>query len=270
MADQGSFGDSVSLAASFEERSKEQLIDTVAMACRVLGKSNMTKEPSGHVSCRSSDSGFVVRGRGRDEVGLSFTSSEQIVECDFSGNSQSALGLAAPIEVFIHSSIYRARSDVRSVVHVHPANLVALTICDIPLEPIYGAYDPTSARLAAKGIPTFRSSCLIGTDELGDELAEVLDDASAVLLRGHGLVTVGNTVEEATVNAVRVSQLADMTFKVKLLGGGSTISDGEISELLSPAVRSGDSRSYQSVWRYLCNSSGETLPRFPSKVITSE
>ena len=48
------------------------------------------------------------------------------------------------------------------------------TICDVPLRPIYGAYDPSSLKLVLEGIPTYGRSITISDEALGRDLAGVM------------------------------------------------------------------------------------------------
>src|SRR5215469_291347 len=149
----------------------------VAEACRVLARLDLTKAATGHVSARVPGSDRVlIRARGPGELGVRYTTEEQIVEVDLDGKivGSAAAGLSAPIEVFIHTAVYKARPEVNSVVHVHPAMVVLFTICDKPLLPIFGAYDPSALQLALEGIPTFDRSILVSTPELGDALMRAM------------------------------------------------------------------------------------------------
>ena len=126
--------------------------------------------------------------------------------------------LDPPQEVYIHSWLYRSRDDVQSVIHIHPATVVLFTICRKPLLPIYGAYDPTSIRLLMQGIPEYERSITVSNDELGQEFAGVMGDKPACLMRSHGITTAGATVEEATITAIKLNELAEMNYRAALLG----------------------------------------------------
>ena len=53
-----------------------KLRELVAQSCRILGKLNLTKEPSGHVSARvPGENAVLIKARGPEESGLRFVSS---------------------------------------------------------------------------------------------------------------------------------------------------------------------------------------------------
>ena len=101
-----------------------QLRELVARSCRVLGKLNLTKEPSGHVSARiPGEDGVLIKARGPEESGLRFVTARDIITVDIAGKKVAGDdGLETPQEVFIHTWLYKTRPDVQCVVHVHPAN----------------------------------------------------------------------------------------------------------------------------------------------------
>lgn len=238
----------------------EELRARVALASRVLGKLDLTKATSGHVSARvpGTDT-FLVRARGPGETGVRFTRPEDVILVDREGRKLSGSDhLDPPQEVHIHGWLYRTRADVHSVIHVHPATVVLFTICRKPLLPIYGAYDPTSIRLLMQGIPTYERSVTVSDHELGREFAGVMGDKPACLMRGHGLTTAGASVEEATVTAIKVNELAEMNYRAALLGAPHVIPDHEIAVITRGKRKRGN--AVESSWRYYCALVGEGDP----------
>jgi ribulose-5-phosphate 4-epimerase/fuculose-1-phosphate aldolase len=228
----------------------------VAEACRVLARLDLTKAATGHVSARIPGSERVlIRARGPGELGVRYTSDKQVVEVDLDGQLIGAHepGLAAPNEVFIHTALYKARPDVNSVVHIHPATVVLFTICDKPLLPIFGAYDPSALQLALEGIPTFDRSILVSTPELGNELARTIGTHKTCMMRGHGITTAGGTVEEAALYAIQLNELATMNYQARLLGDPRPISDEDQAAFRNTARSSGGPKSrVAAAWRYYC------------------
>ena len=185
------------------------LAERVARACRVLARLDLTKAATGHVSARVPGAErILIRARGPAELGVRYTGIEQIVECDFDGKivGSSGTGLAAPLEVFIHTEVYKARPEVFSVIHMHPPTPMLFTICRKPLLPLYGAYDPSSARLAIDGIPLFDRSILINNAALGAQLAKTMGGSKTCMMRGHGITTAGPSVEQAALYAIRTER----------------------------------------------------------------
>ena len=232
-----------------------QLRDLLACACRILGKLNMTKEPSGHVSARVQGSdAILIKARGPGESGLRFVTARDFIVVDPQGKKvDGPQDLDPPHEIFIHTWIYRTRPEVRSVVHVHPATVVLFTICDLPLLPLFGAYDPSALRLLMEGVPTYPRSVIVSNDMLGREFTEVMGKQRACLMRGHGITTVGQTIQEATLTAIKLNELAEINYRARLLGNPRPIAKEEI-ETFTPQHESQKSSAHsESAWRYYCN-----------------
>jgi ribulose-5-phosphate 4-epimerase/fuculose-1-phosphate aldolase len=238
----------------------EMLRERVAQACRIMGELELAKAATGHASARLPGTDRIfIRARGPGELGVRFTTKDQIVEVDLNGRlvEQNANGLEAPKEVFIHTEVYRARPDVFGVVHGHPLSVVLFTICNKPLQPLYGAYDPPSAKLAIQGVPLYPRSFLCDTPERGEDLVATLGTSSCCMMRGHGITTCGPNVEEATLTAIHLNDLADINYKAALLGGEQPIPETEQrwiteSETFAPSTIPGAEPKGRAavLWRY--------------------
>ncbi len=232
----------------------EQMRELVARSCRILGKLNLTKEPSGHVSARiPGEDKLLIKARGPEESGLRFVSAADIITVDFAGKKiAGADGLESPQEVFIHSWLYRTRPDVQCVVHVHPSTVVLFTICNKPLLPIYGAYDPSGLRLLVEGLSTYGRSITVSNEKLGEEFARAMADKQACLMRGHGITTAGESVQEATLTAIKLNELATMNYRASLLGHPEAIAPEDIDAIVHSSRGRVRSRHTASAWRYYC------------------
>ena len=242
--------------------------EMVARACRMIGNLGLTKAATGHIS-RRTEGGFLVRARGRDEVGVRYTSADEVIAVDGDGNKLDGPdGLTPPQEVYIHSWLYRTRPEVNSVVHVHPATVVLFTITEKKLLPLFGAYDPTGLRITVEGPSLYDRAILIKNDALGKEFAAAMGRARICLMRGHGITTVGPTVEEATLAAIKINEVAEMNYRAYLLGDPKPISDEDIRTFIpgyglerrNEAASSGLPPlmgNVRSSWRYYATLAGE-------------
>lgn len=232
------------------------LRDRVAKACRVLGKVELTKSTFGHISVRvPGTDALLIRARGPGESGIRYTAADDVIGVDFDGNKIDGRDdLDVPKEIFIHTWVYRTRPDVQSVLHAHPSTVMMFTICNKPLLPLFGAYDPGCLRLLTEGLSTYPRSVLICTDELGKDLASTMQDRScrACLMRGHGITTCGASIEEATLTAIRLNDLADINYRAHLLGDPQPISEEDVRSF-DDVKDTGPAAS----WRYYCRLVGE-------------
>src|SRR3954463_8875182 len=196
-----------------------------AKACRILGKLDLTKAATGHVSQRGADGRILIRARGPDELGVRYTTANEVIAVGLDGKKLDGPdGLVPPQEVFIHTAVYRARPEVNAVIHIHPPKVVIFTITNIPLRPIFGAYDPSGLNLVLDGIPTYGRSITITDDQLGKDFMAAMGDKRVCLMKGHGITTAGATVEEATVTAIKVNELAEMHYLSYTIGEPESIS----------------------------------------------
>jgi ribulose-5-phosphate 4-epimerase/fuculose-1-phosphate aldolase len=142
-----------------------------------------------------------------------------------------------PRETMIHAAIYEARADVQSVVHTHQPLATAFSIAGVPLQPIYNQAAPF-----APETPIFHSPRLIYTLQDGAEVVRTLGDRKALLLQGHGIVTVGEGVEESTSNAVYLERTAYMQWVASSVGKPVVMPQGDIDFMKENMV----ARSYQA------------------------
>jgi ribulose-5-phosphate 4-epimerase/fuculose-1-phosphate aldolase len=232
-----------------------KLRELVAKSCRMLGKLNLTKEPSGHVSARvPGEDRVLIKARGPEESGLRFVSARDIITVDFNGKKVAGDdGLETPQEVFIHTWLYRTRPDVQCVVHVHPLTVVLFTICNKPIQPLYGAYDPSGLRLLVEGLATYPRSITVSNEKLGEEFARAMGDKQACLMRGHGITSAGPNVPDATLTAIKLNDAAVINYQASLLGTPESIPQEDIDFLVGRS-RGGINQSVHagSNWRYYC------------------
>jgi ribulose-5-phosphate 4-epimerase/fuculose-1-phosphate aldolase len=231
-----------------------KLRELVAQSCRILGKLNLTKEPSGHVSARvPGENAVLVKARGPEESGLRFVSRRDIITVDFDGKKLAGDdGLESPQEVFIHTWLYKTRPDVQCVVHVHPLTVVLFTICNKPLMPLFGAYDPSGLLLAMEGLANYPRSITVSNDRLGEEFSRAMGQKRACLMRGHGITSAGPDVEEATLTAIKLNELAEVNYRASLLGTPESIPQDDIDTIIGSARASKQSVHTKSGWRYYC------------------
>lgn len=120
---------------------------------------------------------------------------------------------APPRETMIHAAIYDARPDVNSVTHTHQPLATAFSVAGVPLLPIYNQAAPF-----APETPIFHSPRLIYTVQDGVEICRTLGDRMAMLLQGHGIVVVGDSLEYATVQAIYLERTAHMQWVASSVG----------------------------------------------------
>ena len=69
-----------------------------------------------------------------------------------------------------------------------------------------------------RGVPIYPKPIYILDDAEGADLARTLDQAVAVMIKGHGIVTVGKTIDEACMCALRMERAAKIMAMAQLFG----------------------------------------------------
>lgn len=236
----------------------KELKKKVAFSCRILGSRGVTKGAFGHVSARIPGTDHVlIKSKGPDEAALEFATEKDIITIDLSGKIVEAReGLECPHETAMHLAVFRARSEVMSVIHTHPDWVVVLTACEKPLVPIFAAYNPPALGLYLEGIPLYPRAVTIVDDELGEDFMKVMGDKRACLLLGHGMTTAGKSVEESTQVSLNVFELARMNYLAYAIGNPQAVPQRDIDEYQQRWQRGTRRRqgpptsSEPSFWRY--------------------
>jgi len=107
-------------------------------------------------------------------------------------------------EVYIHSEIFKARADVNCVIHTHPTYSVAFSATGRPLR-CYS--QPAALFYEALGVYTDTIN-LIRTHAMGAGVAKALGTHRAVMLKNHGVVITGPSIEEAVVGIIMLENAA--------------------------------------------------------------
>ncbi|CAN5529313.1 aldolase [soil metagenome] len=223
------------------------LRETVATACRVLAHQGLAADVLGHVSVRLDAGRILLRCRGTEDRGLLFTDVQDIRLVGVDDAADPGDGYSVPNESHIHTELYRARPEVRAVVHAHPRDLMVCDLAGVALREVFGAYNIPASRLARRGVPVYPRPVLVRTPQLGREVAAAIGDADVGILRGHGLVTMGESVQQATLRALDLAELSRIATEVAMLGGHPPqLSDQDRAEL--PDL--GSSFNDLSRWRH--------------------
>lgn len=218
----------------------------IADGCRILACEGLVAATLGHISARAGD-GMLLRTRGPDDRGLQFATADDIKLVPLDAVAGRVGSHRIPVEAPLHGETLRRHPAVGAVVHAHPPAVVACTIAGLPLLPIIGAYDIPAARMAHDGIPVFNRSVLIRNADVAAQMLDVMGEAPACLLAGHGLVVTGSSVAQAVTRAISINDLAKLTLMVAATGEPlKAIPEEDFAELpdLGPALND------DSAWRH--------------------
>jgi len=153
-----------------------------------------------------------------------------IMEWDLESTPVDPRGRTGFIERFIHGEIYKARPDVKAVVHNHSPSVIPFGVTPVPLRPLYHV-----SSFLGGGVPVFdirvaagqATDMLVSTPALGRALAQTLGARPVALMRGHGAVVVGPSVQMAVFRSVYTEMNAKLQTQAMALGGPVTYLDDE-------------------------------------------
>jgi ribulose-5-phosphate 4-epimerase/fuculose-1-phosphate aldolase len=197
----------------------------------------------GHLSAYVPDEGLVLVTANAAAVRGRMTPAD-IVTLTLDGE-QVAGAHDAPIEWIIHTAIHRARPEALSVIHTHPVYSTSLTIAEQPIRAVY----QHGAILGEQPVPVYDDPAIITTPEAAATMVAALGDAPVVELRGHGTVTVGQSIEEAWATAVFLEDNSRKQLYATLAGSPRFMTADEIRR----ASRSVSDQSLQGLWEYYCH-----------------
>ena len=203
------------------------LVEDLVVANRILFHQGVL-DGFGHVSVRDEadpDHFWLARS-----MAAGLVEASDIMAFDRDGAPIEAAGRAVFLERFIHSEIYRARPDVRAVIHSHSPNLVPFGVTPVELKPLYHM-----TGFLGDGVPVFeirkvagRDTNLLITDgRLGRALAKTLGAKPASLMRGHGSVVVGQSLQQAVYRAIYMELNARLQSEAMRLGRVNYLTPGE-------------------------------------------
>lgn len=188
-------------------------------AARVLDRAGFLPASDGNLSARRSD-GQVLITRSQIEKGA-------LTENDFVALAlDHARAPGASSEWPMHRALYRARSDVNCILHVHAPCLTAFACAH--RVPSVSLLAESSACVGPIVLVEYRPP---GSQELADALLSADPNAGVYLLANHGVVAVGASVREALHRVERAEFLAHVECLTASLGGGVPLSAENIREL---------------------------------------
>lgn len=188
-----------------------------------LPRSGLVTWTSGNISARDPETNLVViKPSGllyedlRPENMIVVDLQGQIVEGDLKPSSDTAS----------HLYIYRHRPDVNGVVHTHSRYATAFAANNMPI-PVYltAIADEFGGPIPCGGF------ALIGSEAIGKAVLEAIGSSPAVLLKNHGVFTVGPDVQAAVKAAVMVEDVAATVWLALQLGQPDEIPPEEVAKL---------------------------------------
>ncbi len=188
-----------------------------------LPKNNLVAWTSGNISARDQDTGLVaIKPSG---VRYEDLTPEKMVIVDLDGNVVET-ELQPSSDTATHLYIYRHRPDAGGIVHTHSTFATAFAAVGRPILPNLTAICDEFGGPIPVG-----EFALIGGEEIGREIIRAIGDSKAILMKNHGVFTIGKTAAEALKSAVMVEDAARTMYYAFQLGDPVEIGPQDVAKL---------------------------------------
>ena len=200
------------------------LMQDLVIAYRLLAEHGII-DAYGHISvrCPVNPNRFWMARSSPPELVIE----SDMMEFDMESQPIDAQGRHPVNERFIHGEVYKVRPEVMAVVHNHSPSVIPFCCTNTALRPIFHM-----SAFIGLGVPNWEirealpgSDMLVRDTYLGASLAKKLGGHPAALMRGHGAVVVGESLQIAVGRSVYLEQNARMQYQAEMLAGPS----GEIT-----------------------------------------
>ncbi|MEY3889308.1 MAG: hypothetical protein RI931_430 [Actinomycetota bacterium] len=179
----------------------------------------------GNISQRVED-GFLIKPSG---VTYGQLTPESMVLCDLDGNVTE--GIHAPSsDTAAHAFVYRNMPEVGGVVHTHSNYAGAFCAVEQPIPCVL-----TQIADEFGGDIPLGPFAIIGDESIGEGIVETLTGhrSKAVLMRQHGVFSIGKNAKDALKAAVMCEDAAKSVWLAKQLGDPKRIPQDKIDALFS-------------------------------------
>ena len=204
--------------ASRKLAASRELVENLVAGSRILAMHDVL-DAYGHISARSDrrpDHFIMSRSRAPALV----TAADLM---ELGPDSEPATGDKRKgfIERYIHGEIYRTRPDVMAVVHSHSPSVIPFGVTRTKLRPIYHM-----GSFLWSGAPVFDirkvrqdNDLLVRDRPLGSALAETLGECTCVLMRGHGMTVVAESIPAVVFRSIYTEMNARLQMQAMQLEG---------------------------------------------------
>ena len=227
----------------------DDLLDNLVAANHILYNEHVV-DALGHISVRDPKNParfYLARAVAPGQV-----TRKDIIHYELDGTAIDAGDRSSYLERFIHGEIMRVRPEINSVMHSHSEEPIVFGVTGQTLRGL------THMHHFLKDVPIFEirdcasntpGNLLVDTNDLGVQLSKTLGDGTVALMRGHGMVTVGTTIQEAVYRAIYTVQNARLQSEAMRFNKPITfLSDDELAYNLKTMSAGGYVRAW-NLWK---------------------
>ncbi|HVM64845.1 MAG TPA: class II aldolase/adducin family protein [Acidimicrobiales bacterium] len=189
--------------------SGDQVRFEIAMARRILAREGCESAVAGHVSVRAAgeEAFWVSPFEYFDE-----TTPDRIIKVSFDLDVLEGDWEPSPAIAF-HAAFYRGRPDVNSVIHTHSHYSMVLATTGREL----GMYNDMAALFLDEQVVYVEDGISPPVD--GVRMCELVGDRHVIIMKNHGPIFLGDSLETATVEAFTFEKCAWIQVEAEMIGG---------------------------------------------------
>lgn len=211
--------------------------EKILLVCKVLQRQGLF-DGFGHVTLRLSDGRILSTPK----MPPGKVSMRDFIALDLQGEKLEGIGEPNG-ETPMHTSIYRARPDIQCILHYHPDELIAVSVVGEGIKVVANC-----GVFFHRGTPIFDSPLLITSKALGDQVARILGDHNAVLLRGHGATVVAENLDELLRLGINLVKAARIQIMASALAKPKVHTEAESKAILETEARMGVLRRFMDYY----------------------
>lgn len=209
--------------------SENQIREQLVYYGRKMVEKNLVGGAGGNISVRRKNIIYLSpSGYALDELEV-----DQLSVVDINSGDMIGIEVNKPTsEVFMHIACYRAREDIRAIVHTHSPWASGIASSGMFFKPMFPEIvsDFDSIETLEYILPT--------TQELADAVAKKIRSSDGLLMANHGVITVGANLKEAYYRSIVIEEAAKSLVAASVVGKPKFLLDEEIKQIKKlPAVR---------------------------------
>ncbi|MBL8049708.1 MAG: class II aldolase/adducin family protein [Anaerolineales bacterium] len=116
-------------------------------------------------------------------------------------------------ETDMHLEVYKQRENIHAVIHAHPVFATTITVANLEFP-----NDVLPEVMVTLGSVPIAEYATPSSHEDAEVIRPFLKTHNAILLRQHGSLTYGKTLEEALIHLERIEHAAEIYWRAKMLG----------------------------------------------------
>lgn len=198
---------------------KQSIEHNVARYMKLLCANDLTTSSGGNISARGTGGVIFITPSG---PGKNMLSPSDIVRIG-PDTPVSGKGLNPSMESGLHLSIYNRRGDINAVIHAHPLFTTAFLATERKID--FDLTDESKVIIGSTATVPFAPA---GSKELASAVSGAAEESNVILLENHGVVAVGNSLQQAYNRIELVEAAAKTTFIREITGDRSKLASSQL------------------------------------------